>query len=139
MKKAITAVLLAAALCLSLAACGNPADNQPKDQEAAPPQQSAGESLPAGPAEQTLASLLGDGYEDYLAETITMQMGARMEKDPEIVFFPIRDDAPLSDYVTIDENTPFTLDEGGNPVICFAAGTVAEEVHGEQSFRIPKR
>lgn len=32
--------------------------------------------------EPTLESLLGDDYVNYLTETITMQMGNRMEKNP---------------------------------------------------------
>ena len=67
-----------------------------------------------------------------------MQMGNRMEKDPEVRYFPIEDNAPLSDYVTIDETTEFEVDEEGNPVIYFPAGTVTDEANGEQSFRIPK-
>ena len=74
----------------------------------------------------------------YLTETITMQMGNRMEKNPDVRYYPIEDNAPLSDYVTIDETTEFEIDEEGNPVILFPAGTVTDEAHGEQSFRIPK-
>ena len=74
----------------------------------------------------------------YVTETITMQMGNRMEKDPEVRYYPIEDNAPLSDYVAIDETTKFDVDEEGNPVIYFPAGTVTDEANGEQSFRIPK-
>ena len=41
-------------------------------------------------------------------------------------------------YVTIDETTAFEVDEEGNPVIIFPAGTVTDAAHGEQRFRIPK-
>ncbi|MDY5509362.1 MAG: DUF3298 domain-containing protein [Dysosmobacter sp.] len=88
--------------------------------------------------EPTLESLLGEDYVDYLTETITMQMGNRMDKDPEVRYFPIEDNAPLSDYVTIDENTEFEVDDEGNPVIIFPAGTVTDEANGVQSFRVPK-
>ena len=74
----------------------------------------------------------------YLTETITIQMGNRMEKNPDVRYYPIEDNAPRSDYVTIDETTEFEIDEEGNPVILFPAGTVTDEAHGEQSFRIPK-
>lgn len=67
-----------------------------------------------------------------------MQMGNRMEKNPVSGITPLRHNAPLSDYVTIDETTEFEVDEEGNPVILFPAGTVTDEAHGEQSFRIPK-
>ena len=102
----------------------------------------AGEEAAAPAAEEqtepTLELLLGEDYVDYLTETITMQMGNRMDKDPEVRYFPIEDNAPLSDYVTIDENTEFEVDDEGNPVIIFPAGTVTDEANGVQSFRVPK-
>lgn len=89
-------------------------------------------------AEPTLEDLLGEDYVSYLTETITMQMENRMEKDPDVRYFPIEDDAPLSDYVTIDETTIFEVDEEGDLVIRFPAGEVTDAANGEQSFRIPK-
>ena len=67
-----------------------------------------------------------------------MHMCNRMERYPEVRYYPIEDNAPLSDYVAIDETTKFDVDEEGNPVIYFPAGTVTDEANGEQSFRIPK-
>ena len=43
---------------------------------------------PAG--EETLESLCGEDYQTYLTEAITMQMESRMEKDPEVAYFPIQ-------------------------------------------------
>ena len=86
----------------------------------------------------TLESLCGVNYRSYIVETITMQMENRMEKDPEIVYFPIREDRPLTDYVAIDETTAFTVDEDGNIVITFPAGTVTDAAHGQQTFRLPQ-
>ena len=67
-----------------------------------------------------------------------MQMENRMGKTPDVVYFPIADSAPLTDYVPIDETTDFTVDEEGHIVILFPAGTVTGEANGEQSFRIPR-
>lgn len=86
----------------------------------------------------TLESLCGVNYRSYIVETITMQMENRMEKDPEIVYFPIREDRPLTDYAAIDETTAFTVDEDGSIVITFPAGTVTDAAHGEQTFRLPQ-
>ena len=86
----------------------------------------------------TLESLCGVNYRSYIVETITMQMENRMEKDPEIVYFPIREDRPLTDYAAIDETTAFTVDEDGNIVITFPAGTVTDAAHGQQTFRLPQ-
>ena len=86
----------------------------------------------------TLESLCGVNYRSYIVETITMQMENRMEKDPEIVYFPIREDRPLTDYAAIDETTAFTVDEDGNIVITFPAGTVTDAAHGQQTSRLPQ-
>ena len=136
------AAVLALLLCmLLLPACGASA----AEQDGETPETATQEAVSAPEAEQTaeqgdatLEDLLGEDYVNYVTETITMQMGNRMEKTPEVRYYPIEDNAPLSDYVTIDENTEFGLDEEGNPVIFFPAGTVTDEAHGEQSFRIPK-
>ena len=112
-------------LLLALAACG-----------AAP---TAPEETPS-PEEDTptLEKLCGTDYQSYITKTITMQMGNRMDKTPDVVYFPIEEKAPLTDYAAIDETTDFYVDEDGNIVILFPAGTVTDESHGEQSFRIPK-
>ena len=86
----------------------------------------------------TLESLCGVNYRSYIVDTITMQMENRMEKDPEIVYFPIREDRPLTDYAAIDETTAFTVDEDGSIVITFPAGSVTDEANGEQTFRLPR-
>ena len=110
------------ALLLTLAACGA----APKADET-PAEDSA-----------TLEELCGADYQDYIIKTITMQMGNRMDKTPDVVYFPIREKAPLTDYVAIDETTDFTVDEEGHIVILFPAGSVTDEANGEQSFRIPR-
>ena len=116
------------ALLLALSACGA------APQEEAPP---AGDSSPAEEA-VTLEDLYGADYQAYLIDTITMQMGNRMDKTPDIRYFPIVEQRHLSDYVSIGEQTKFEMDKNGNPVIFFPAGTVTDAEHGEQSFIIPK-
>ena len=86
----------------------------------------------------TPEELCGADYQAYITETITMQMGNRMGKDPGVVYFPISEKTPLTDYAATDETTDFRLVEDGNIVILFPAGTVTDERHGEQSFRIPR-
>lgn len=129
--------LLVLSLCaLLLSGCAASASDG--QEESAPPAQE--QTPPAAQEtseEPTLEDLLGEDYVSYLTETITMQMGNRMEKDPDVRYYPIEDNAPLTDYVAIDETTAFQVDEEGNPVILFPAGTVTDEANGEQSFRIP--
>ena len=86
----------------------------------------------------TLESLCGVNYRSYIVETITMQMENRMAKDPDVVYFPIREGRPLTDYVPIDETTAFTLDGDDSIVITFPAGSVTDEANGEQTFRLPR-
>ena len=111
------------ALVLMLAGCSAAAPQ--------PPEEPADEPV-------TLEELCGDDYQAYITETIEMQMGNRMDKTPEVTYFPITDKAPLTDYVAIDETTSFYVDEDGHIVIVFPAGTVTDEAHGEQTFRIPR-
>lgn len=122
-------LLLLACLLLTLSACGS--SNTPSDAESPDP-------APEETQEETLETLCGEDYVTYIVDTITMQMENRMEKTPEVVFFPIEDDAPLTDYVTIDASTPFTLDEeDGSITLTFDAGMVTDAENGAQSFRIP--
>ena len=60
-----------------------------------------------------------------------------MDKEPEVEFYPIRDNKPLTDYVAIDETLSFTPDEEGGVTIHLPAGSVTDEAHGEQSFSLP--
>ena len=111
-------------LLLALTACG--AASHPKE-EAAPESKTA-----------TLEELCGADYQSYIIDTITMQMGNRMDKTPEVTYYPITEKAPLTDYAAIDETMDFLVDEDGNIVILFPAGSVTDEANGEQSFRIPR-
>ena len=110
-------------LVLSLTACGAAADK--------------GEIV-SGDDGDTLETLCGADYQAYITETITMQMGNRMDKTPEVTYYPITEKAPLTDYAAIDETMDFLVDEDGNIVILFPAGSVTDEANGEQSFRIPR-
>ena len=122
-------LLLLACLLRTLSACGS--SNTPSDAESPDP-------APEETQEETLETLCGEDYVTYIVDTITMQMENRMEKTPEVVFFPIEEDAPLTDYVTIDASTPFTLDEeDGSITLTFDAGMVTDAENGAQSFRIP--
>lgn len=122
-------LLLLACLLLTLSACGS--SDTPSDVESP-------DSAPEETPEETLETLCGEDYVAYIVDTITMQMENRMEKTPEVVFFPIEEDAPLTDYVTIDASTPFTLDEeDGSITLTFDAGMVTDAENGAQSFRIP--
>ena len=123
-------------LILLLSACGAE-QSQPEDSGTQETLQ-AEEPAAGEEAAETLADLCGEDWQDYLIETITMQMGNRMDKDPEVVYFPIADGAPLTDYAAIDETTAFEVDADGNIVILFPAGAVTDAAHGEQSFTVPR-
>lgn len=142
-KQRIVGMLLVFVLCAAfLTACGGDWANDQGAEQADPPAETETKTEPDGSTDEqasvTLEELLGEDYVSYLTETITMQMENRMEKDPDVRYFPIEDNAPLSDYVTIDETTTFEVDEVGDLVIRFPAGEVTDAANGEQSFRIPK-
>ena len=86
------------------------------------------EPAPTGEA-ATLEDLCGADYQAYIIDTITMQMGNRMDKTPEVTYSPITEDAPLTDYAAIDETTSFYVDEDGNIVVLFPAGTGLQAYH----------
>ena len=118
-------------LLLVLPACSSSADSGPSSAAESPapaetPADSAANLDTPTEENATLESLCGVDYQSYLVDTITMQMENRMEKTPEVVYFPIEDDKPLTDYAAIDETTSFTVDEEGNIVIHFPAGTVTD-------------
>lgn len=94
------------------------------------------QTLPPTQTPQTLEDLLGEDYARFLTDTITMQMENRMEKNPDVPYFPITDKAPLGNYVTIGEGTAFEVDDEGYLTILFPGGTVAAPEHGEQLFRV---
>ena len=132
-----TALPLLAALLLLLSACG--AGGAPSGGSGGQAQQAEQTEQPSDSSSgaETLADLCGADYHAYLVETITMQMGNRMDKDPEVVYFPIAEDAPLTDYAAIDETTEFQVNEDGNLVILFPEGTVTDAANGAQSFIVP--
>ena len=73
-----------------------------------------------------------------MTKTITMQMENRMEKNPDVAYYPVTDKAPLSDYAPIGEDTLFEVDAEGYLVITFPAGTVTDAANGIQVFHIQK-
>jgi hypothetical protein len=143
MKRCLLSVLFAA--CVLLSGCGAndspaqepdpnpPAQEQPLDPSAG----SDGSNDASESTEKTLEDLCGEDYAQYLEETVLMQMENRMEKTPEVVYYPVADDTPLSDYVTFDEHTEFELSDESTITLTFPAGTVTDEANGPQSFRIP--
>ena len=134
----LAAGTLAAALLL--AGCSASSASSASSTASSTPASSAAVSQETAPSEteaQTLESLLGSDYVDYISETILMNMENRMDLEPEVEYYPVVNDAPLTDYVTIDENLPFEVNEDGDVVITFDAGVVADESHGEQFFILP--
>lgn len=142
MKRHLLSVLFAA--CVLLSGCGTnnstaqePDSDSPAQEQPLDPSDSSDASDDSDSAEKTLEDLCGEDYAQYIEETVLMQMENRMEKNPEVVYYPIADDAPLSDYVTLDEHTEFELSDESTITLSFPAGTVTDEANGPQSFRIP--
>ncbi|MDO5544664.1 MAG: hypothetical protein Q4F81_02360 [Eubacteriales bacterium] len=133
MKKMYIGMLLALLLTsVCLGACGK--REIPERYPTAPSVPATETELPQTP--QTLEDLLGEDYVQFLTDTITMQMGNRMDKNPDVQYFPIIDKAPLGDYVTIGKETEFEVDDEGYLVILLPAGAVTSADNGAQRFRV---
>ena len=132
--KRILAIFPLVLTLLLLAACAT-AFSGSTSQSASPPTslQGNGSSEPA-----TLAELYGDDYAEFVKDTIEMQMGNRMEKNPDIKYLPITEEKSLTEYISIDDTTEFYLNDDGNPVIVLPAGSVTSETFGAQEFILPK-
>lgn len=85
-----------------------------------------------------LEELFGSNYEEYIIETITTYMENRMDKTPEVEFYPVIEEAPLTDYIAIDETLSYELNEDDEVVITVPAGVLTKEEHGEQIFILPQ-
>ena len=143
MKKMYIGILLALLLTsVCLGACGmieNPAAETERNTTVpsmAPMETELLQTLPPTQAPQTLEDLLGEDYVQFLTDTITMQMGNRMDKNPDVQYYPITDKAPLSEYVTIGIETEFEVDDEGYLVILLPAGAVTSADNGAQRFRV---
>ena len=74
----------------------------------------------------TLKDVLGENYKQIADEEIRRQMKER--SDSGSVYF--------EGFEGIDENTPFYLNESGNPVIVFDKYEIAPGSEGQQEFEI---
>ncbi len=74
----------------------------------------------------TLADVLGENYKQIADDAIRSQMEER-KADGAIYF---------DDFEGINEDTPFYINESGNPVIVFEAYEIAPGSEGQQEFEI---
>lgn len=144
MKKYLAMLFICtAAIMLVMTGCGAGKETQ-KQAEAEPSEDKTEETSEETEDDseqteaQTLEDLFGSDYVAYIVDTITMNMENRMDKTTEVEYYPVVENAPLTDYVTIDDNLTFEINENDEVVITFPAGTLTDEVHGEQSFILPR-
>ena len=76
----------------------------------------------------TLADVLGENYKQIADDAIRSQMEER--KADGAVYF--------DDFEGINEDTPFYINESGNPVIVFEAYEIAPGSEGQQEYEIKK-
>lgn len=74
----------------------------------------------------TLADVLGENYKQIADDAIRSQMEER--KADGAVYF--------DDFEGINEDTPFYINESGNPVIVFEAYEIAPGSEGQQEFEV---
>ena len=135
----ITTIFLALLLTLSLTACGGTAQPNPPAQTGDDASQTETPDTAPEPAEEP---------EEPAAPPVSPEKPLPEEESGKL---PPSEENP-SDWApsepeqridpwAIQEKRSLTVrvvDEEGNPVIYFPAGTVTDEANGEQSFRIPK-
>lgn len=92
--------------------------------------------------EITLKDLLGDDYINICNESIKKQIEQRIAEDENNVYFGYGNstDDTMQDaaFKTITDETPFYINESGNPVIVFAKYEIAPGYMGYQEFEITK-
>ncbi len=92
--------------------------------------------------EITLKDLLGDDYINICNESIKKQIEQRIAEDENNIYFGYGNstDDSMNDagFKTITAETPFYINEKGNPVIVFAKYEIAPGYMGYQEFEITK-
>lgn len=81
----------------------------------------------------TLADLLGEDYINIANESIRAQFAAK-EQEVGMEFFTPEEGG----FTSITENTPFYVNDAGNPVVVFKKYEIAPGAAGEISFEITK-
>ena len=76
---------------------------------------------------------MGEDYINIANESIKTQIAAYGSGTDNPFFSP-----DMGGFTTIDEETPFYVNEKGNPVICFAKYEIAPGSMGEVQFEIEK-
>lgn len=90
--------------------------------------------------EITLKDLLGDDYINICNESIKKQIEQRMAEDENSLYFGFGGDDTMQEagFKTISVDTPFYINENGNPVIVFEKYEIAPGYMGYQEFEITK-
>lgn len=91
--------------------------------------------------ELTLIDLLGEDAYTYAADCVLQQMNALIEEDSDTyVFWGVNDDEEMGmEFIGVNEDTPFYINEAGNVVISYDKYEVGPGYLGIQEFEIPAR
>ena len=91
--------------------------------------------------ELTLIDLLGEDAYTYAADCVLQQMNELIKTEPDTyVFWGVNDDDEIGmEFIGVDENTPFYLNETGNVVISYDKYEVGPGYMGIQEFVIPAK
>lgn len=91
--------------------------------------------------ELTLVDFFGDDAYVYATNCVLTQMKERIAKDPEnVTYWGVNDDdSEESEFIGVNEDTLFYVDQAGNVVISYDKYEVAPGAMGIQEFVIPAR
>lgn len=90
----------------------------------------------------SLEDLLGSDYIEICNSSIISQINERIKADENNIYFGFNDgddsDGMIEGFKTITDETPFYINEKGNPVIVFEKYEIAPGYMGFQEFEITK-
>lgn len=89
--------------------------------------------------ELTLTDLLGEDAYTYASEAVLTQMKEKIAADPDVIFWGVSEDDTMNEFVGVDEETPFYINEAGNVVISYDKYEAGPGAMGIQEFEIPAR
>lgn len=87
----------------------------------------------------TLQDLLGDDYAVICNAQITAEIERQVKENEEVMYFGFgdtADDLSSLKFETVTQDTPFYINEAGNPVVCFEKYEIAPGYMGVCEFEI---
>lgn len=89
--------------------------------------------------ELTLTDLLGEDAYTYASEVVLEQMKKQVSSDSDAIFWGVNEEDTMNEFIGVDEETPFYINEAGNIVISYDKYEAGPGAMGIQEFELPPR